>query len=58
MSFVQVRLVGDSTPTDKMEGGTTLSRNWADIEGVLSGEWEIGGSAVPTDSIHGLVVDK
>jgi hypothetical protein len=43
--FVQVRLVEDSTPTGKREVGTTLSWNWADIEDVLSAEWEIGGSA-------------
>jgi hypothetical protein len=58
MSFVQVRLVADSTPTDKSEVVTISSWNWADIENFLSGEWEIGGSAKSADAIRGLVADK
>lgn len=59
MSFVQVKLSEEgSTPTEKTEIGTTLSWNWAEIEDVLSAEWEIGGSAKATDAIRGLVADK
>jgi hypothetical protein len=56
MSFVQGRLIKeDSTPRNKREIGTTLSWNWVDIQDVLSGEWDIGGSALRTDAIHDLL---
>ena len=58
MSFVQVKLIEEATPTDKTDIGTTPSWTWADIEDVLSAEWEIGGSAMPTDAIRGLVADE
>jgi hypothetical protein len=59
MSFVQVKLIEEAdTPTDKTKIGTTPSWTWADIEDVLSAEWEIGGSALPTDAIGGLVADE
>jgi hypothetical protein len=59
MSFVQVKLIeGAFTPTDKTETGTSPSWAWADIEDVLSAEWEIGGSAMKTDAIRGLVADE
>ena len=59
MSFVQAKLIEEAfTPTDKTDIGTTPSWNWADIEDVLSAEWEIGGSAMPTDAIRGLVADE
>ena len=59
MSFVQVKLIEEAfTPTDKTEIGTTPSWTWADIEDVLSAEWEIGGPATPTNAIRGLVADK
>jgi hypothetical protein len=59
MSFVPVKLIEeDSTPTDKTEVGTTPSWHWADIEDVLSAEWEIGGSAMSTDATRGLIADK
>jgi hypothetical protein len=56
MSLVQVKLIEEAfTPTDKTETDTTPSWNWADIEDVLSAEWEIGGSAMPTHAIRGIV---
>ena len=59
MSFVQVKLIEKAyTPTDKTEIGTTPSWTWADIEDVLSAEWEIGGSALPTDAIRALIADE
>lgn len=59
MSFVQVKLIEETfTPTDKTEIVATPSWSWADIQDVLSAEWEIGGSAVPAGAIRGLVADK
>jgi hypothetical protein len=59
MSFVQVKLIEEaSTPTDKTEIVTTPSWAWADIEDVLSDEWEIGGLAMPTDAIRALVAGE
>jgi hypothetical protein len=58
MSFVQVKLIEEALkPTDKTEVVTTPWA-WADIEGVLSGEWEIGGLAMPTDMIRELVAGE
>jgi hypothetical protein len=57
MSFVQVKLIEEALkPTDKTEVGTTPLA-WADIEDILSAEWEIGGLAKPTDAIRALVAD-
>jgi hypothetical protein len=59
MSFVQVKLIeGAFTPTDTTETGTAPSWAWADIEDVLNAEWEIGGSAMPTDAIRGPVAGE
>jgi hypothetical protein len=59
MSFVHARLIDEAfTPTDKAEIGTTPSWDWEDIEHILSAEWEIGGLAVTTDAIRGLVADE
>ena len=59
MSFVQVKLIEEAfTPTEKTDIDTTPSWTWADIEDVLSAEWDIGGSAMPTDPIRGLVADE
>ena len=59
MSFVQVNLIEEAfTPTDRTDIGTTPSWTWADIEDVLSAEWEILGLAMPTDAIRRLVADE
>jgi hypothetical protein len=59
MSLVQVKLIEEAfTPAAKTDIGTTPSWSWADIEDVLSGEWEIGGSDMPIDAIGGLVADE
>ena len=58
MSFVQVKLIEEALkPTDQTEVGTTPLA-WADIEDVLSDEWEIGGLAMPTDAIRALVAGE
>lgn len=45
MSFVRVESIEASvTPTEKAEIVTFPSWTWAEIEDVLSAEWEIGGS--------------
>ena len=59
MSFVQEKLIGEAfTPTDKTEARSAPSWSWAAIEAVLSGEWQIGGSTMPSHAIRGLVVGK
>jgi hypothetical protein len=59
MSFVQVKLIAEAfTPTDKTDIGTTPPWTWADIEGVLDAEWEIGGSAMPTYTLRALVAGE
>jgi len=59
MSLVQVKLIEEAcTPTDQTEIGTTPSWSWADIEDVLSDEWEIGGLAMSTDAIRALVAGE
>jgi 4-oxalocrotonate tautomerase len=72
MLLVQVKLIEEaSTPTEKKEIVTKLTdavvsikeQNsppwaWADIEDVLSAEWEIGGLAMPTDAIRALVAGE
>jgi len=59
MSFVEAKLTEETfTPTGQKDIGTTPSCAWADIEDVLSAEWEIGGSAIPIDAICGLVADE
>jgi hypothetical protein len=59
LSFVQVKLIEEAfTPKDKTEIVTTPSWAWADIEDVLSAEWEIGGFAMPTDAIRALVASE
>ena len=56
MSFVQVKLIEEAfTPTDKAEIVAAPSWSWADIQDVLSAEWEIGGSAITIDAIRPLV---
>lgn len=55
MSFVPVKgLDKNGPPAHKREVGTTLSWNWADIEEILSAEWEIGGSAMTADAVRGV----
>jgi hypothetical protein len=46
------------TPTNQTEIGTTASWSWADIEDVLSDEWEIGGLAMSTNEIRALVAGE
>jgi hypothetical protein len=59
MSFVQLKLIEEAfTPTDKTEIVATPSWSWADIQDVLSAEWEIGGSAMTTDAIRPLVAGE
>lgn len=59
MSLVQLKLKeANCTPADKTETSTAPSFCWADIEQILSAEWEIGGSARPTETIRGLVAGK
>jgi 4-oxalocrotonate tautomerase len=72
MLLVQVKLIEEaSTPTEKKEIVTKLtdavvsikeqnspSWAWADIEDVLSAEWEIGGLAMTTDAIRALVAGE
>ena len=59
MSSVQVMLIeGAVMPTEKTDIGTTPSWSWADIEFLLSAEWEIGGSATPAHVSRGLVAGE
>ena len=59
MSLIQLKLKeANCTPADKTETRTAPSFCWADIKDVLTGEWEIGGSARPTETIRGLVAGK
>ena len=61
MCFVEVKLIEEALmPTDKPDTGTSTSPSWtwADIEDVLSDDWEIGGSAMPTDAICGFVAGE
>jgi len=59
MSVVPVKSIEEAfTPTDETEIVATLSWSWADIENILGAEWEIGGSAMPSDATRGLVVGK
>ena len=55
MSLVPVKSIEEAfTPTDETEIVATPSWSWADIQEVLSAEWEIGGSAMTADAIRGL----
>ena len=72
MPFVQVKLIEEAcTSTEKIEIVTELtdamvsikeqnspSWVWADIEDVLSDEWEIGGLAMTTEAIRALVAGE
>jgi len=59
MSFVQVQSIEEAfTPTDRTEIVNPPSWDWAEIEDVLSDEWEIGGLAMPTDAIRALVAGE
>jgi len=59
MSFVREKLTEEAfAPPDEREIVTTPSWAWADIEDVLSDEWEIGGLAMPTDAIRALVAGE
>ena len=59
MSLIQVRLTESAfTPTEKTGIVTVPSWTWAEIEDVLSAEWEIGGSAIPTDAVRALIAGK
>ena len=72
MPLVQVKLIEEAlTPAEKKEIAAELtdamvsikepnspSWAWVDIEDVLSDEWEIGGLAMTTDAIRGLVAGE
>ena len=72
MPLVQVKLIEEAfTTTEKKEIVTKLtdamgsikeqnspSWAWVAIEDVLSDEWEIGGLAMTTDAIRGLVAGE
>jgi hypothetical protein len=59
MSVVPVKSIEEAfTPTDETEIVATPPWSWGDIENMLSAEWEIGGSAMPTDAIRGLVAGE
>ena len=72
MPLLQVKLIEEAfTSTEKKEIVTELtdamvsikeqsspSWAWVDIEDVLSDEWEIGGLAMTTDAIRGLVAGE
>jgi 4-oxalocrotonate tautomerase len=72
MPLIQVKVIEEAfTSTEKKEIATELtdamvsikeqnspSWAWADIEDVLSDEWEIGGLAMPTDAIRALVAGE
>jgi 4-oxalocrotonate tautomerase len=44
--------------TVSVEEAEMCSVTWADIQDVLDEEWEIGGLAMSTDAIRGLVADE
>jgi len=44
--------------TDSIEREDMCSVTWADLEEVLSDEWEIGGLAMTTDAIRALVAGE
>ncbi len=72
MSLIQAKLIEEGfTPAEKKEivakitdgimsikqqNGPTVA--WADIEDVLSDEWEIGAPAMTIDAIHALVAGE
>ena len=59
MSVVPVKSIEEaSMPTGETEIAPTPSWSWADIENILGAEWEIGGSAMPTDAIRGFVASE
>lgn len=59
MSVVPVKSIEEAfTLTDGPGIGATLSWSWEDIENLLGPEWEIGGSATPSDAIGGLIVGE
>ena len=59
MSVVPAKSIEEAfTPTDGTGIGATLSWSWEDIENILGAEWEIGGSATPSDAIGGFIVGE
>jgi 4-oxalocrotonate tautomerase len=72
MPLIQVQVNEEGfTPTQKteitsnatdatlsIEGGDMCNVAWADIEPVLSDEWEIGGLAMTTDAIRALIAGE
>jgi 4-oxalocrotonate tautomerase len=42
-------------PTASIDSGEASTFAWADIEEVLSDEWEIGGTAMTTEAIRALI---
>jgi hypothetical protein len=42
-------------PTASIDSGEASTFAWADIEEVLSDEWEIGGLAMTTEAIRALI---
>jgi hypothetical protein len=56
MSVIPVKAIEEVfTSTDETKTVATLSWCWADIENLLGPEWEIGGSATPSDATLDLV---
>ena len=72
MPLIQGKVNGEAfTPTQKTEIASNLADDtasiegadegdvaWIDIEQALTAEWEIGGSAMPTDAIRGFVAGE
>jgi hypothetical protein len=59
MSVVAVKSSEEALmPTDETKIVVTPSWSWADIENMLSAEWEIGGLAMTTEAIRALVAGE
>jgi hypothetical protein len=59
MSGVEMTSIAEAVPPpDKTGIAVAPSWSWADIEGLLSAEWEIGGSATPALVSRALVAGK
>jgi hypothetical protein len=52
---LRVRETGKLTDPTSIESGEMSTLAWADIEEVLSEEWEIGGLAMTTETIRALI---
>jgi len=58
MSLVQVKWIEEAFKATHKTEVVTTPWAWADIEDVLSAEWEIGGLAMPTEAIRALVAGE